>query len=245
MIRAPIAFAAAAVFIIAFAAWAIASDFSTLTFYIGDVQTRDSSSSNWTSAQLNQKLETGAELKTGAESRAELTLSNKSVIRIGENAHYKFEGITSKQGTSKTDGSLFRGRLWANVKKLTGKQDEFRTRTPTAVAAVRGTVFRMDVPGDSIAEIYVYEGAVEVGGPQWAPDYGKQKKWGAPKTMEGPKEVSMKEWTEIVHAQQKLTVGPKGVIEKKEFDPIEDMKDEWVKFNLVRDSILNNTDVKE
>ena len=212
-----------------------------LTFYIGDVSSRQVSSETWSVAKLNQEMIEGSEVNTGDESRAELTLLEKSVIRVGENTHYIFTSYSVADSSNNVEASLSKGRLWANIQKMTGKENKFSAKTATAVAAVRGTVFRMDALPDSITEIFVYKGSVEVGGPQWAPDYGKPRKWSAPKQVEGPKEVPLEEWTEIVRAQQKLIIGPKGVISKNKFNLSADKKDDWVAFNLKRDAILNDS----
>ncbi|MCP4631696.1 MAG: FecR domain-containing protein [candidate division Zixibacteria bacterium] len=210
-------------------------DKAKLTFYLGDVHTRIDSENNWGQAKLQQILSTGYELKTGIESRAEITFTNKGIVRVGEKSLYVLNDLSQEEGAGEIEGSLFKGRIWANVKKITGKEDKFNIRTTTAVAAVRGTVFRIDVLTDSTTELYVYKGAVEVGGPQWAPDYGKEREWKAPQQVEGPKEVAMDQWTEIVREQQKLVVGPKGMVSKSEFNIDEDKKDDWVDFNLKRD----------
>ncbi|MBD3232993.1 MAG: hypothetical protein GF315_04645, partial [candidate division Zixibacteria bacterium] len=117
----------------------------TLTFFVGDVSTRLNSEDDWQQAELKQNLTKESEIKTGAESRAELVTDNNSVLRVGENSHYMIEQLESGDSREKTEGKLFKGRLWAKIKKITGKESEFNTRTTTAVAAVRGTVFRMDV----------------------------------------------------------------------------------------------------
>ncbi len=217
----------------------------TLTFFVGDVSTKLNPEDNWQQAELKQNLKKESEIKTGIESRAELVTDNNSVLRVGENSHYLIEQLKSGDSRDKTEGKLFKGRLWAKIKKVTGKESEFNTRTTTAVAAVRGTVFRMDVLQDSLTELYVYNGTVEVGGPSWAPDHGKPRKWSAPKQVEGPKEVDMEEWTEIVKAQQRLVIGPKGVVSKEEFDLEEDKTEDWVAFNLERDSIQTESEIKE
>ncbi len=211
-----------------------------LTFFIGDVQTKTSGDNDWSAAELNEELNSKSQIKTADESRAEITLTDNTVIRVGEDSEYELDSLLSGKDSFKSDSKLNRGRLWVNIRKLAGKNARFSARTPTAVAAVRGTVFRMDVnDGDSTTALYVYRGIVEVGGPQWAPDYGKMHKLKAPTQVKGPKEVSINEWTEIVRAQQKLLIGPKGVISKEQFDIQSDKKDDWVLFNIERDSLLS------
>ncbi|MBD3169175.1 MAG: hypothetical protein GF307_06800 [candidate division Zixibacteria bacterium] len=228
--------------VVPFSAAVSSDNAAKLSFFIGDVNTRAKTNAGWKKAVLNQELTLDSEVKTGAESRAELTFPSESVIRIGEHAHYKLETLDVSRDENDTEVSIFKGRLWAKVKKFAGKDNKFKARTTTAVAAVRGTVFRVDALPDSITEIYVYEGMVEVGGPRWAPEYGKPRKWGAPKEVKGPKQVSIDEWTEIVRAQQKLVVGPQGLVEKTQFDLEKDKQDEWVAFNLKRDKMVDSGD---
>jgi len=70
------------------------------------------------------------------------------------------ETLAAFQGTA-AKAKLSRGRLWSNVRKVVADRENLTVETPTVVAAIRGTIFRMDVPTDSSTVMRVYEGEVE------------------------------------------------------------------------------------
>jgi hypothetical protein len=48
----------------------------------------------------------------------------------------------------------------------------------------------------------------------------------------------MREWFEIVKAQQQIVVRPDGSYAKSDFNPVEDAKLDWVQWNKARDAEL-------
>ena len=62
-----------------------------LTFFLGEVGVR-SGTGAWSAARLDQPLTAAHELRTGPESRAELTLGS-SVVRLGERSRLRLEGV--------------------------------------------------------------------------------------------------------------------------------------------------------
>jgi hypothetical protein len=209
-------------------------DPAKLSFFLGEVKSRLDENSEWQPAVLNQGLSQQSSLKTTEESRAEVSFRDGSVARMDQNSQLCFAELASDAKNQKVEGRLSVGRMWANVKKMGGKNSSFKTQTTTAVAAVRGTVFRLNLLPDSTTELYVYEGEVSVN-PFWA----KPKPSWPPKEVEGPKEVTMEEWTEIVRAQMRLIVKPDKARTRlvESFNPEEDLKDEWVMWNKKRDAL--------
>jgi hypothetical protein len=57
---------------------------------------------------------------------------------------------------------LLLGRIRASIRKRTGDAPPFQLGTPSAVIAVRGTRFDVDVSRRNVTEVDVYEGLVEV-----------------------------------------------------------------------------------
>ncbi|NOX89822.1 MAG: hypothetical protein GXO77_12430, partial [Calditrichaeota bacterium] len=94
-------------------------------------------------------------IKTGKQSRCEITFSNKKVMRIGENSIVQ---VTRDQmGNEQVEMS--RGRAWVSL-FLKGLS-KITIKTPTSVCAVRGTVYRLE--SDSNQTSYrCYEGELEI-----------------------------------------------------------------------------------
>lgn len=110
-------------------------------------------------AEVGMALAQGDRVVTGAESKAEIALDGESLITLDENSDFQIQRMERKQSIF----TLALGSFLANVKKLTTQS--MTVRTPTAVAAVRGTEFGIEIGGDGQSHIGVFnEGRLEVHG---------------------------------------------------------------------------------
>ncbi len=136
----------------------VSAEQAVITFIDGDVQVRHGTS-GWTKAQLNELLQPTDAIKTGEDSRAEISLGEGRIVRLNENTHLL---ITHLKSDGLTRLKVLLGGVWVTIEKaLTGKS-KFEVQMPSAVASVKGTVFRCDVPGSEEEATYVYEGEVEL-----------------------------------------------------------------------------------
>jgi outer membrane protein assembly factor BamB len=140
-----------------------ASDFmndAKLVFSIGDVQVK--TGEIWNAAQQQMKLVQGNEIKTGAKAQCNIAIGTDSFITVKESSHLVIEEIIKNaSGTENNSLELKVGRTIVNPKKLL-KGDSFRIKTPTAVAAVRGTKFVVESqPGEQM-KVAVVDGKVEL-----------------------------------------------------------------------------------
>ncbi len=107
-----------------------------------------------------EQLPPGTILDTGS-GRLLLRLSDGSEVMV--RAHTRLQG----QQPSLTDPSYFQlllGRIRALVNKRTGGAVPFELGTPSAVIAVRGTQFEVEVNSRNVTEVDVVDGLVEVYG---------------------------------------------------------------------------------
>lgn len=132
-----------------------------VSMVVGKVEIRTPNSPRWRPARMGMPVKMGWDVRTYVESRAELMFATGSTIRVGENSVVTLSKAMRKQQTTQSKLKVGTGRVWANVKKLTGNRSSFEFETPTAVAAIRGTRLGLKVGqrGDSIE---VYEGLVMV-----------------------------------------------------------------------------------
>jgi hypothetical protein len=104
-----------------------------------EVMVKEHASSRWRKAQVDMYLEREAEIKTGAASACMLAFDEqlKNILTIDENSQIRLENLQPSV--------LFlpRGRVFSLIEDV-AKIQEFRVRTPVAIAGVRGT-------GDSVA----------------------------------------------------------------------------------------------
>lgn len=219
----------------------MAQSLGVLNSLVGEVKVFSAQHKTWGAGRLNQELYQNDKVKTAVESRAEINLANNGIIRIDENS----EILLSPQNRAKDQKvQLASGKIWANMKKIISQKRKFEIQTPTATASIRGTVFRVDEASDSSADVLVYNGKVDVGPSdslkkqlETAKKSQNRQEVEGPTEIEGPTEVSLEAWVSIVAGQQ-ISVQPNGSYKKFEFDQKEDAKNNWVKYNLEQDKLL-------
>ncbi|MBD3345614.1 MAG: hypothetical protein GF401_11180 [Chitinivibrionales bacterium] len=194
-------------------------------------------SENWRNVRPNMPLKVGDQLYTQPESFVEIRYSKGQILRMDESTKITIEESSEK--TTKTKSSI--GRIWVNMKKMVTQGDEFQVATPTAVAAIRGTVFNINTDKDSSTSVDVYDGKVAVGP---ADRLKKKKKKTQPSTgvteipgpeeIPGPYEVPLETWKTIV-AGQRISVNKDGKFAQEQFDIDTSAKNDFVKKNMALD----------
>ncbi len=129
-----------------------------LTAVTGEVVVRPAGGGDEVSGEAGMPLEEGDRVVTSADSTAEIALDGDSLIALGANSDFTLENTRK----SASIFSLALGSLLAKIQKL-GSQS-LSVRSPTAVAAVRGTEFGVDAAGDHSSVGVFDEGRVEVKG---------------------------------------------------------------------------------
>ncbi|MBI4802085.1 MAG: FecR domain-containing protein [Elusimicrobia bacterium] len=122
----------------------------------GEVHVRATPASAWQAMQSNVKIAAGSEIKTSNKSTAGVFFSDGSRFTLGNSSIFLVEETNKK----KAGFRLKLGRLKAAVAGYFSSRLE--VRTPSAVCAVRGTEFEMEVGKDGGTEMNVTEGLVEV-----------------------------------------------------------------------------------
>ncbi|MBL8709605.1 MAG: FecR domain-containing protein [Rhodospirillaceae bacterium] len=111
-------------------------------------------------------VNTGAEIvatdtiRTGADSRAEVTFSDGSVLTIGADSEVVVAQFAPDEAEANAFLDLLSGIVRVTVNKATG-WGKFDVRTSTAVASVRGTEYLVDST-DAASAVFVVEGRVAV-----------------------------------------------------------------------------------
>nr|HID59471.1 hypothetical protein [Desulfobacterales bacterium] len=191
---------------------------------------------NWLPLCVGDLVKEGDRIRTGVNCRLEILLPDSSIVRFAEDTSFEIhsEKYSIETKTRNIRVHLFVGRIWARVAKLFGaKKGGFLLSSPTAVAGVRGTIYRMNVDKDTTTTVKVYRGEVFVRSPKRGTE--ERHAISKPKRIPGPHPVTMQEWTYIVGAMQQIVVLPDGAVRKPfRFTLAEDMND-WVKWNQMRD----------
>jgi len=207
----------------------------------GEVTIRRRNDARWMAARFKMDILKGDQLRTAAESRCEIKLSDGSIIRLGENSVFDFAESNLSKYSRQVDASLKRGRIWANVTKSFAAANKFEVKSPTAVCAIRGTIYRMDA--DSTTRVGVYEGKVDIGPTtdlrrqlqqQFRP--GAPQQIPGPTQIPGPFQVSLEQWVMLVQGYQ-LEVRANGRYAKTQIDSVKEARSDWVQWNKERDRL--------
>ncbi len=222
----------------------------TVTYVKGTAQKKAAKGEDWERAKENTQLTSGDKIKTLEKTRAEIRLEAGKVIRLDENTTVDLVKLVEEsQNRVETDIKLEQGNLWAKVGKL-GENAELKVESPIAGASIRGTTFRVEVAIDGATQLNVYEGAVEVYNPMQKAT-GPITRIEAPREVakpgyiEGPKEVSLDEWSYIVRNMQKFTITPAGVKQVVKFSKNDsEEQSDWVRWNQEMDKRMEKTGKK-
>ena len=197
----------------------------------------------WRTLKVKDALQGGDEVSTGPKSHMELLLPDHSTVRFADNTRFKILQLTtvgdSKQNDFKIHVTI--GRTWASVTKFMGvRKNRFEMSCNNAVTGVRGTVYRMNVNDDKSTLVRVYDGEVFVkgGGEQiqeTQKSIGIPHKIAGPTKVEGPKKVSMEEWTVIIKSMQQIVIKGDGTADQPRDFTEEEDRDPWVDWNKERD----------
>lgn len=132
-----------------------------VTVAVGDVQVIAKAGDAPVAIKAGDKVAIGSTIKTGAGARAVVVITSRSAIRIAENSEVVLEVIDETVLPKKVTIDLKDGSLSALLKPNAAGELDFQVRTPSGVAAARGTFFSVAVKdGKGFAQ--VKEGRVDV-----------------------------------------------------------------------------------
>lgn len=228
---------------ILFSQVSLAAEFGKITLPLGKVEVLIAGSEDWSRAMPRQALNVNDQIRTAAKSRCEITLTGGGKVRIGENSDLVLTEANVKPMVKNFNATLKKGNAWVSAKAAFGEKKNVSIRTPTAVAAIRGTVYRTEA-GEDESSVLVYEGKVDVNQPSIVEQEQQETKPGdkpkfklgpvqeiqAPTEVPGPYEVSLEDWITLVEGMQ-INVRKDGKYNMFKFDQTVDAEDEFVQWN--------------
>lgn len=132
-----------------------------VTVSVGDVLVIAKAGDAPVAVKPGDKVAVGSTIKTGAGARAVVVITPRSAIRIAENSEVLLEVVDETVLPKKVTVDLKDGSLSALLKPNAAGELDFQVRTPSGVAAARGTFFSVAVKdGKGFAQ--VKEGRVDV-----------------------------------------------------------------------------------
>ncbi len=106
----------------------------------------------------NDDLFAGDTIITGKNGKLVLALSDGSQAVVAPKTTLVIQDLTQ---SPRTLFQMLKGKTRIHIEKLGGQPNPYRVNTPTAVIAVRGTIFDVEVSDDE-TQVYLHEGAVDV-----------------------------------------------------------------------------------
>ena len=171
---------------------------ATVSFLKGSAEILEKGKGPWTSLKIDDALQEGDHVRTKEGAQMELLLGDHSRLRFAGNSEFRVVRMGAGGGSAPRDVNVHvtLGKAWANVAKAVGTKGNFAVSCDTAVAGVRGTVFRVNVDQDRSALVRVYDGTVHVTGGGKVMD--KPEPIGPPTRISGPTPVGSPNNTPIV-----------------------------------------------
>lgn len=132
-----------------------------VSLVVGDVQVKKMGSTGWRVINVEDTLQMGDTVKTGADSYCELQMVNRGLFRIEGASQLYLATLVSKDDKVNSRMKLDKGTVALKPNKLK-EGENFEVETSTAVAAVRGTKFSVNVGENGDTKVAVDEGKVAV-----------------------------------------------------------------------------------
>jgi outer membrane protein assembly factor BamB len=133
---------------------------ATVSFLVGDVKI--DTTGVMSDARVNMEIGKGNAIVTGKKSECNLLIGEDSYVLVRENSRLVIDKLVkSVEGLETNSVDLKMGKIVVNPKKLL-KSEEFKVKTPTAIAAVRGTKFVVSQEEGKAVHVSVVEGKVEM-----------------------------------------------------------------------------------
>jgi len=151
------------IFLCAVPAYGARNTIGKVTEISGNVLYREKDNLTYQTLKRGTVLEKGYWIKTGADGWAVLTLTDNSKLTLANNTELELTEFVIGKNKKDSVFSITQGKLRASVVRLAGESVNYRVKSPTAVAGIKGTEFMMMTQG--LANVFFgNEGVVEISG---------------------------------------------------------------------------------
>ena len=106
---------------------------------LGDVSLKKKGQGDWASLRVGAKVQDKDLIQTDVESGVLISMPEGSTISIEENALVAFTQVLFIKDSQISEVNIKKGLLRFNAQKQTGKKSQFKFRTGTMTASIRGT----------------------------------------------------------------------------------------------------------
>jgi len=130
----------------------------------GRAEVQPKNKTAWVVLAPGNLVKEGDRVRTGPGSGVDLAWVGGTHVRLGPNTEFKVVRTrrnNAKRATS-TETMLSIGKIWVRLRESLKGTSKFTVKTPTIVAAVRGTIFSVEVLPDGSTRVEGFEGRVGV-----------------------------------------------------------------------------------
>ena len=138
-------------------------DEGTVTIAVGEAVRRAKKDKEWTPLRPGDVVHSGDELKTGGDGGLFISFAGGNTLQLMPEAR-----LTVLVTKKIDDLNIFQrillgaGKAVARIKDVTGRSSRFEVKTPSAVAAARGTVFRVGLDETETTRAETLQGQIGV-----------------------------------------------------------------------------------
>jgi hypothetical protein len=170
----------------------------------GNVEIYKVNSSKWEKLNTSSKIEFGDSIKTDTLSEVQVRFAESNTIKIGENSKVVVTVVKDSNESNTIEVYNAFGTVLSNIPELTDAYPQYRVRTPTAVADVKGTFFWVAFRRRTrTTHINVLSGRVRVFNPRFRkrapviimPGFFSFIVWGSPPCH--PKKLNYGQWKKM------------------------------------------------
>ena len=217
---------------------AAAASRAVATLVEGEVQMMAGGDNTWIKLSPNAILKGGDKVRVLDNGRLEMVLDNRSVLRLSANSTLELKEVERQPKKETYRFALSLGKMWTRVTRLLGFGSKYQVDTPTAITAVQGTVYDLQVDANQQTRVRVHSGNLQVYNP-FAGDLApgeKVPKLQEPTRVPGPTRISREAWEQLLLQQyQQVTLGREGRSTISAFDLDKARKEAWVRWNEARE----------
>lgn len=130
-----------------------------VTLVVGDVSVKKMGAADWREVAVEDTLEMGDAIKTGKDSYCELQMVKRGIFRVENSSELYLATLVNNDDKINSRMKLAKGGIALKPNKLQ-QGEKFEVETSTAVAAVRGTKFSVNVDENGDTKVAVNEGKV-------------------------------------------------------------------------------------
>jgi hypothetical protein len=133
-----------------------------LSVVVGEVTVTPPGGGAAAAAKAGDAVKVGSVIKTGAGARAVLVTTRQSAVRIAENSEVVVENLQDSGAKPKVLLDIKSGSMGALIQPQAQTAMDFRIKTPSGVAAARGTFYAVAVEDGKKGFVQVKDGKVAV-----------------------------------------------------------------------------------